>query len=143
MLKAFNELTVHQLYEILKLRSAIFVIEQQCLYQDMDDKDKHCHHLMIFEDNQLAAYTRLLPGGITFSEVSIGRVITNPAYRGRGLARKLMQQSIEACYDLFGKQPIRIGAQLYLKDFYNSLGFVQQGEMYLEDDIPHIEMLLA
>ena len=142
MLKAFNELTVHQLYEILKLRSAIFVLEQQCLYQDMDDKDKHCHHLMIFEDNQLAAYTRLVPGGISFSEVSIGRVITNPAYRGKGLGRKLMEQSIEACYDLFGKQPIRIGAQLYLKDFYSSLGFVQQGEMYLEDDIPHIEMLL-
>lgn len=143
MLKAFNELTVHQLYEILKLRSAIFVLEQQCLYQDMDDKDKHCHHLMIFEDNQLAAYTRLVPAGVSFSEISIGRVITNPDYRGRGLARKLMQQSIEACYDLFGKQPIRIGAQLYLKDFYSSLGFVQQGEMYLEDDIPHIEMLLA
>ena len=142
MLKAFNELTVHQLYEILKLRSAIFVLEQQCLYQDMDDKDKYCHHLMIFEDNQLAAYTRLVPAGISFSEVSIGRVITNPAYRGRGLARKLMQQSVEACYDLFGKQPIRIGAQLYLKDFYSSLGFIQQGEMYLEDDIPHIEMLL-
>jgi len=142
MLKAFNELTVHQLYEILKLRSTIFVLEQQCLYQDMDDKDKHCHHLMIFEDNQLAAYTRLVPGGISFSEVSIGRVITNPAYRGKGLGRKLMEQSIEACYDLFGKQPIRIGAQLYLKDFYSSLGFVQQGEMYLEDDIPHIEMLL-
>jgi len=142
MLKAFNELTVHQLYEILKLRSAIFVLEQQCLYQDMDDKDKHCHHLMIFEDNQLAAYTRLVPAGVSFSEISIGRVITNPAYRGRGLARKLMQQSIEACYDLFGKQPIRIGAQLYLKDFYSSLGFIQQGEMYLEDDIPHIEMLL-
>jgi ElaA protein len=142
MLKAFNELTVHQLYEILKLRSAIFVLEQQCLYQDMDDKDKYCHHLMIFEDNQLAAYTRLVPAGVSFSEISIGRVITNPAYRGRGLARKLMQQSIEACYDLFGKQPIRIGAQLYLKDFYGSLGFVQQGETYLEDDIPHIEMLL-
>jgi len=142
MLKAFNELTVHQLYEILKLRSAIFVLEQQCLYQDMDDKDKHCHHLMIFEDNQLAAYTRLVPGGISFSEISIGRVITNPTYRGKGLGRKLMQQSIEACYDLFGKQPIRIGAQLYLKDFYSSLGFIQQGEMYLEDDIPHIEMLL-
>jgi len=143
MLKAFNELTVHQLYEILKLRSAIFVLEQQCLYQDMDDKDKHCHHLMIFEDNQLAAYTRLVPGGISFSEISIGRVITNPAYRGKGLGRKLMEQSIEACYDLFGKQPIRIGAQLYLEDFYSSLGFIQQGEMYLEDDIPHIEMLLA
>lgn len=143
MLKAFNELTVHQLYEILKLRSAIFVLEQQCLYQDMDDKDKHCHHLMIFEDNRLAAYTRLVPAGVSFIEISIGRVITNPDYRGRGLARKLMQQSIEACYDLFGKQPIRIGAQFYLKDFYSSLGFVQQGEMYLEDDIPHIEMLLA
>jgi len=143
MLKAFNELTVHQLYEILKLRSTIFVLEQQCLYQDMDDKDKHCHHLMIFEDNQLAAYTRLVPAGVSFIEISIGRVITNPGYRGRGLARKLMQQSIEACYDLFGIQPIRIGAQLYLKDFYSSLGFVQQGETYLEDDIPHIEMLLA
>ncbi|MDO3642038.1 GNAT family N-acetyltransferase [Mucilaginibacter sp. L3T2-6] len=143
MLKTFDELTVYQLYQILKLRSAIFVLEQQCLYQDMDDKDQQCYHLMIFEDNQLAAYTRLLPAGLSFKEVSIGRVITNQAFRGRGLARKIMQQSIEACYELFGKQPIRIGAQLYLKDFYGSLGFIQQGEMYLEDDIPHIEMLLA
>ncbi|MGN6396408.1 MAG: GNAT family N-acetyltransferase [Mucilaginibacter sp.] len=143
MLKTFDELTVYQLYQILKLRSAIFVFEQQCLYQDMDDKDQQCYHLMIFEDNQLAAYTRLLPAGLSFKEVSIGRVITNQAFRGRGLARKIMQQSIEACYELFGKQPIRIGAQLYLKDFYGSLGFIQQGEMYLEDDIPHIEMLLG
>ncbi len=143
MLKTFDELTVYQLYQILKLRSSIFVLEQQCLYQDMDDKDQQCYHLMIFEDNQLAAYTRLLPAGLSFKEVSIGRVITNQAFRGRGLARKIMQQSIEACYELFGKQPIRIGAQLYLKDFYGSLGFIQQGEMYLEDDIPHIEMLLA
>lgn len=143
MLKPFNELTVHQLYQILKLRSAVFVLEQQCLYQDMDDKDQQCHHLMLFEDDQLAAYTRLLPAGLSFDEVSIGRVITNPAFRGKGLARKLMEQSIEGCYHLFGKQPIRIGAQLYLKDFYRSLGFMQQGEMYLEDDIPHVEMLLA
>lgn len=142
MLKTFDELTVYQLYQILKLRSAVFVLEQQCLYQDMDDKDQQCHHLMIFEDNQLAAYTRLLPAGLSFKEVSIGRVITNQAFRSRGLARKVMQQSIEICYELFGRQPIRIGAQLYLKDFYASLGFVQQGEMYLEDDIPHIEMLL-
>jgi ElaA protein len=143
MLKTFNELTVQQLYQILKLRSAIFVLEQQCLYQDMDDKDQQCHHLMLFEDDQLAAYTRLLPAGLSFDEVSIGRVITNPAFRGKGLARKVMEQSIEACYHLFGKQPIRIGAQLYLKDFYQSLGFAPEGEMYLEDDIPHIEMVLA
>jgi ElaA protein len=142
MIKKFNELTTAELYAILQLRSEVFVMEQQCLYMDMDYKDQKSFHLMIYQDGKLAAYTRLLPAGVSFEEVSIGRVVVSPAFRGKGLGRPLMLQSIAGCYELFGKQPIRIGAQYYLKDFYHSLGFKQQSEVYLEDDIEHIEMLL-
>ncbi|HVW95719.1 MAG TPA: GNAT family N-acetyltransferase [Mucilaginibacter sp.] len=142
-LKTFDDLSVHELYQILKLRSEVFVLEQECLYQDMDGKDQQCHHLMMFEDGELAAYTRLLPAGVSFAEASIGRVVVHPEFRGRGLARKLMKQSVAHCYELFGKQPVRIGAQYYLKDFYSSIGFEQQGDIYLEDGIEHIEMLLT
>lgn len=142
VLKTFNELTVNELYQALRLRSEIFVIEQQCIYLDTDNKDQKCHHLLYFEGEQLAAYTRLVPAGLSFQEISIGRVVVSAAFRGKGLARKLMKESIAQAYGIFGEQPVRIGAQYYLKDFYASLGFEQQTDIYLEDDIEHIDMLL-
>ena len=141
--KRFEELTPEELYAVIKLRNEVFVVEQNCVYQDADGKDVSCFHLLGYADNNLAAYARLVAAKTAFQEISIGRVVTSPAYRKVGAGRQLMHKAIEQCYELFGKQPIKIGAQLYLKKFYESFGFIQTSEMYLEDDIPHIEMLLA
>ncbi len=141
-LKTFDELTPYQLYAILQLRSEVFVVEQNCPYLDEDGKDLKSWHLMGWnEDNILVAYTRILKAGDSFAEASIGRVVSSPKVRGTGIGKILMQKSIEQLYGLFGQVPIRIGAQRYLEKFYESLGFVIAGEPYLEDDIPHIEMV--
>lgn len=138
--KPFAELTPHELYAIMHLRSEVFVVEQNCVYLDADGKDLSSWHLMGWDGNKLVAYSRLLPAGLAFTEVSIGRVVSSPAYRGTGAGKTLIETAIQTCKALFGDQPIRIGAQLYLQKFYESLGFVQVSEMYLEDNIPHIEM---
>jgi ElaA protein len=141
--KKFEELTTQELYAILRLRSEVFVVEQQCVFLDMDNKDQPSMHLMGWVGGQLLAYTRLVPPGITFPEMSIGRVVTSPQGRKSGLGRELMQQSIKQCHILFGEGPIRIGAQLYLLKFYSSLGFHSSGDVYLEDGIEHVEMILS
>lgn len=138
--KFFDDLTAHELYAIMRLRSEVFVLEQQCIYQDADNKDLSAYHLMIQDGDTLIAYARLLPPGISYEYMSIGRVISKQDYRWKGAGRLLMKEAIKACHELFGEGPIRIGAQLYLKKFYESFGFVQTGEVYLEDDIEHIEM---
>ena len=140
-LKKFDSLTVHELYAVLRLRTEVFVIEQSCIFQDMDNKDQACYHLMGLKNNMLAAYTRLVPPGISYTEPSIGRVVTSPAARGRGLGKLLMEKSIGEIFNLYGETPIRLGAQLYLKKFYESLGFRQCGGVYDEDGIDHIEMI--
>lgn len=140
--KSFSDLTPQELYAILQLRNEVFVVEQNCPYQDADNKDAGAFHFMGWGDSKLIAYTRLLPLGLSFQNASIGRVVTSPSARGAGIGRELMQRSIEQLYTLFGIVPIEIGAQLYLKKFYESLGFIQSGEMYLEDGIEHIEMIL-
>jgi ElaA protein len=142
-LKSFNDLTPHELYAILQLRNEIFVVEQKCIFQDADNKDQVSYHLMGWDNDVLAAYTRLVPANISFKEISIGRVVTSSQFRNAGLGKELMKQSIDSIWKLWNKQPIRIGAQLYLKSFYESLGFEQVSDVYLEDDIEHIEMLLA
>lgn len=139
-LKRFDELSPHELYALLQLRSAVFVVEQNCVFQDMDNKDQVSHHLLGWSDEALLAVTRIVPPGIAYPQPSIGRVATAPAARGLGLGRLLMQQSILAVEQLYGVQAIRIGAQLYLKQFYESLGFVQTSDIYDEDGIDHIEM---
>lgn len=139
--KHFNELTATELYSIIRLRNEVFVVEQNCVFQDADNKDLHCHHLMGWLNNELIAYTRLLNKGVAYNYVSIGRVITSAAHRKTGVGKLLMQQSIKECYELFGKQTIKIGAQLYLKKFYESFGFIQSSNVYDEDGIDHIEML--
>jgi ElaA protein len=140
-LNSFEELTPHQLYQLLRLRSEVFVVEQQCIFLDMDNKDQQSMHLCGWQGDLLAASTRLVPPGISYTEMSIGRVVSAPEVRGTGIGRELMQVSINACYQLWGVAPIRIGAQCYLEKFYQSLGFEPQGEIYLEDGIPHIEMV--
>ena len=141
LLKKFEELSPYQLYAILQLRSEVFVVEQNCVFQDADDKDQASYHLMGFDKNKLVAYTRLVPPGKIYDQVSIGRVVTSPSVRGLGAGKELMKQSIKAVYNLFGIQPIKIGAQLYLKHFYGSFGFVQVSDVYLEDGIEHIYMV--
>jgi ElaA protein len=141
--KRFEELTPQELYAALRLRSEVFVVEQNCVFLDMDDKDEKCLHLLGWQDGLLAAYTRLVPAGVSFPETSIGRVVTSPKMRKTGIGKILMKESIERCNIIFGKTPIRIGAQLYLQRFYESFGFQQASEVYDEDGIDHIEMILT
>jgi len=140
--KSFNELTPQELYSILKLRSEVFVVEQNCVYLDTDNKDQSSFHLCGWNENDLVAYARILPPGLAFEEASIGRVVSNPKYRKTGSGRVLMQHAIEKTLSQFGISTIRIGAQLYLLSFYTSLGFKIAGPEYLEDGIPHVEMTL-
>ena len=141
--KPFTSLSADELYAILQLRSAVFVVEQNCVFQDADDKDQPSFHLMGWGDDKLVAYTRLVPPGIAYDEASIGRVVTAITARGSGIGRMLMQRSVDECRKLFGEGVIRIGAQLYLKEFYSSLGFIPTGGIYPEDGIDHIQMLLS
>ncbi|MGD1317826.1 GNAT family N-acetyltransferase [Chryseobacterium sp. 2R14A] len=141
IVKAFHELSGLELYEILRLRSEVFVVEQNCVYQDMDNKDQDSYHLICYRNNSIAAYARIIPAGISYNEVSIGRVVTAKNARGLGLGKDLMTEAVKICAELFADTQIRIGAQLYLLKFYNSLGFVEQGEPYDEDGISHIEMV--
>lgn len=140
--KSFDELTTNELYAILQLRSEVFVVEQNCVYQDIDGKDKKSFHLMAWHNHDLVAYTRLVQPGVSFKEASIGRVITAPFYRGLGIGITLIEKSISQILATYTTNNIRIGAQLYLKKFYEGFGFVAQGEEFLEDGIPHIEMIL-
>ena len=139
--QSFNELSASQLYAILQLRIAVFSVEQNCVYQDADNKDLTSYHFMGWDNEKLIAYTRLLPPGLAYTEPSIGRVVTSPAASGSGIGRELMLLSIEQIKKLFGERPVKIGAQLYLKKFYTSLGFQQTSDIYLEDNIEHIEMV--
>lgn len=116
-LKSFEELNSFELYKILKLRSQVFVVEQNCVFLDMDDKDQYSHHLMGWNNNDLAAYSRLIAPGKVYKQMTIGRVATSPNYRKTGAGKELLTVSIKKCYKLFGKEEIKIGAQFYLKKF--------------------------
>lgn len=133
-----------QLHAIYAARSAVFVVEQDCVYQDIDGLDPVCHHLIAWTaDRQVAAYLRIVPPGLTFAEPALGRVLSTAAWRGSGVGKQLIANGIRALRDIYPKQAIRIGAQAYLEKFYAGFGFRSVSEVYLEDDIPHIEMLLA
>jgi ElaA protein len=136
--RAFSELTIAELYAITALRESVFVVEQNCPYLDADGVDPASRHLWASaDDGAIHAYCRIVPAGVKFAEISIGRVITAPVARGTGLGKELVRRAIEAC----GPGPIRIGAQAHLQKFYGELGFVVAGEPYDEDGIPHVEML--
>jgi ElaA protein len=139
-IKSFDDLTVNELYDILRLRSAIFVVEQNCVYLDLDGKDKLALHLFGEFEGKIVAYSRLFKPGITFDNASIGRVVVDANFRDRKWGHELMREAIAGIKNHFGESKITIGAQLYLKKFYESHGFIQISNMYLEDDIPHIEM---
>lgn len=139
-IKSFENLSVNELYDILRLRSEIFVVEQNCVYLDLDGKDKLALHLLGEFEGKIVGYSRLFQPGITFDNASIGRVVVDANFRDRKWGHDLMRKAIAGIKSHFGESKITIGAQLYLKKFYESHGFVQTSEMYLEDDIPHIEM---
>lgn len=141
--KAFQELSPNELYDMLRLRSEVFVVEQNCVFPDMDDKDQECHHILFYNEEQvLVATARLVPAGISYPDMmSIGRIVTSQLVRGTGVGKQLVELAIDSCYRLFGKGPIRIGAQLYAKKFYESFGFEQSSEIYDEDGIDHIKMV--
>lgn len=142
--KTFTELNVTELYALLRLRSEVFVVEQNCIFLDMDNNDQKAYHTIGFINDEVVATTRLFDKNIMYDGYqSIGRVVGSPRHRGIGIGKALMQYSIQECERLFGKGPIKIGAQLYLKKFYNEQGFEQSGDIYLEDEIDHIPMIRA
>ena len=138
--KAFNELSLEELYHLLQLRSEVFCLEQNCVYQDLDGKDMKAYHMMGKKNGQLIAYTRVFKPGDYFEEASIGRVAVKKSERKYGYGLDIMRASIDCIEKTFRTTSIRISAQSYLDRFYGSLGFIKEGEEYLEDGIPHIQM---
>ncbi len=141
LLKDYSALTTNELYAAMQLRQEIFVVEQNCPYLDADGKDVYSHHLFGYEGDILVAYCRIVKPGISYNEVSIGRVVVKSSFRKFGYGHLLMQRALEAIISLYGALPVRIGAQSYLLHFYMAHGFTQEGEEYLEDGIPHRIML--
>jgi ElaA protein len=140
--KSFDELNTIELYKIIQLRLEVFIMEQTCYYMDCDDKDLQAHHVMYWDNDTLVAYCRLLPEGVSYAGYcSIGRVATKQTHRGKELGKKLMIDAIRYCEELYNC-PIKISAQSYLEKFYRDFGFIPTGEAYLEDDIPHMGMIL-
>jgi len=142
-LKAFNELNTVEMYTILQERTAVFVVEQNCPYLEVDGKDIESYHLFAQLDGEIAAYARILPAGVSYKEASIGRVLVKKAYRGQGLAHDLLKKAIMFIQDDLNETAIKIQAQSHLEKFYASFGFKSISSSYLEDNIPHIDMLLT
>jgi len=140
--KHFKNLSVDEYYEILHLRTAIFVVEQDCPYQEVDEKDRKSYHLFGRDKTgEVIATSRILPQGVSYDEISIGRVALKKSARGKGIADQMMKATFDFVENEFGAEPIRISAQEYLLNFYGKHGFKQVGEGYLEDNIPHVEMI--
>jgi ElaA protein len=140
-LRKFEELSPFELYAILRLRSEVFVVEQKCLYLDMDNKDPLVYHLGGWKDKTLVAYSRLIPPGVVYPEPTLGRVVVAASHRGSIIGKALIRESIRLIEELFVKRTIRGAAQLYLKKFYEFFGFIQDSDVYEEDGIAHIQMI--
>lgn len=139
--KSFDELTIAELYSLLQLRSEVFVVEQDCVYQDIDGKDDRALHVLGFDNGKLVAYSRCFAPGIYFDEAAIGRVVVRESARGKAYAHSILEASIEAVKRRYEATTIKLSAQTYLTRFYEAHGFKQTGEGYLEDGIPHIAMV--
>lgn len=143
ILKSFSELTTQELYSILELRQQVFIIEQNCPYDDLDFKDQKSHHLLWYNHDELQAYARILPPGVSFPEASIGRIVVKKTFRGGRTGKELIQKAIEFCNQLYPKTAISISAQFPLETYYAQFGFRSYSEVYDLDGIPHINMRLA
>ncbi len=141
VIKEFDGLSAKELYAIIRARTEVFVVEQNCPYQELDGLDFFSNHLYFDENGEIAAYMRIVPPGKRFEEVSFGRIFTSLPFRGKGLGAKLMEEGIKAAEKFYGKCPIRISAQKYACGFYEKFGFVKDSEEYDEDGIVHIEMI--
>lgn len=141
LVKKFQELSLEELYEILKIRSEIFVVEQKCPYLDPDGKDMRSEHVMIKEMGEIIAYARVIKPGVSYDESSIGRILVVEKSRGKLFGKKLVQKAMDHITQIWGENRIKIGAQTYLTKFYSELGFRAVSESYLEDGIPHIDMI--
>ena len=141
VIKHYNELSADEVYEILKLRVNVFVVEQNCPYSELDDKDKNAYHVYMRDENGIFAYLRVLDRGVAYPEVAIGRVISTR--RRMGIGTLILKQGIRVAIDKFSADKIVISAQLYAKGLYEGVGFVQISDEYLEDDIPHAKMELS
>lgn len=139
--KSFQELTIDELHDLMRLRSEVFVVEQDCVYQDIDGKDRKALHVLGFYENELAAYSRCFQPGDYFEEAAIGRIVVDERFRDKGLGHQIVDASIEAIQKAYNTSRIKLSAQTYLIDFYTSHGFKATGEEYLEDGIPHIAMI--
>ncbi len=143
LFKTFNELTQHELYDILTLRAEVFVVEQNCIYNDLDGKDEYAIHLLVSSREVLVAYLRILPAKTRFEEVSLGRVVVNKNYRKKEFGKRIMRTALREVEKRYGKVDVRISAQKYLMRFYKEFGFKVDSEDYLEDGIPHVEMIYS
>jgi ElaA protein len=141
IIKPYSDLNVDELHDMLQLRSEVFVVEQTCVYNDLDGWDKHATHIFIYEDELIVAYARILPAGTRFPQTSIGRVVVNPGFRKRDFGKLIMTKALDFAVQVWNAQEIKISAQLYLKKFYEDLGFKTATEIYDEDGIPHIGMI--
>lgn len=140
-LKKFEELKCEEIYKILKIRNEVFIVEQKCAYQDCDGKDENSYHLYLEDEGKIISYLRILKKGISYNEISIGRVLVNKNYRCKGISRKMMLKAINFIEESLSETEIKIQAQSYLVNFYRSLGFKETSNEYLEDNIPHMDML--
>lgn len=141
-IKEFHELSLEELYQILQLRSEVFVVEQDCVYQDIDGKDQKALHILGIKNGKIIAYTRCFEQGFYFEEAAIGRVVVSKSERKFGYGHLILKASVQAIKERFKTENIKLSAQVYLTAFYESHGFMQVGEGYLEDGIPHIAMIL-
>lgn len=138
----FDTISKEELYDVLSLRQRVFIIEQDCFYEDLDYSDQVANHLLLYKDNKLIGYSRVFPPGIKYDAASIGRIVTDLNYRGKGYGRSITQESIRFLKNNFPRSDIAISAQYRLVNFYEDLSFKREGDVYLEDDIDHIKMTL-
>lgn len=143
VLKKFEELSIKEIYKILQARSEVFVLEQECPYQDCDGKDEEAYHLFLEHNGEILSYLRIIPKEISYDEISIGRVLVRKERRKKGLAREMMVIAIDFIETKLNEKSIRISGQKYLIDFYKQLGFKEVSDIYLEDGIEHVEMLYS